>query len=82
MDLAVIVTAATEAAGHAAEEHEKSETIFFVLGGLLAAFAVGLSLAGMKMPDFPGTAAISRGIMALGVVLVIATGWSIIHVSG
>jgi hypothetical protein len=65
MDLAVILAAAE----HAAKPH-RSEAPFFVMGPLLAAFAILISVFGFKRPDFPATAAAARGVMAAGALLV------------
>ncbi len=82
MDLAVILAAAEHAASAAehAEEH-KSETPFFVLGGLFAAFAVMISVYGFKRPDFPTNAAAARGVMSLGAVLMLGAVGSAIYVA-
>jgi hypothetical protein len=71
---------AADAGGHAGEEH-KSELPFFVAGGLLAAFAVAISVVGFKRPDFPGSAGAARGVMALSATIVLATLASIVYVS-
>jgi hypothetical protein len=74
---------AAEAAGeHAAEEHHKSEAPFFVAGAVLVLFALTVSVFGFKRPDFPGSAAAARGVMALSVTLVAAAAASIVYVSG
>ena len=70
-----------EAGGHAAEEEHKSETPFFVVGGVLVAFAIAISVIGMKKPDFPASGSAARGVMALSAALVLATMVSIIYVS-
>ena len=64
----------------AAEEH-KSELPFFLVAGVLVAFAVFVSVAGFKRPDFPATASAGRGVMALGAALVVVTMASVIYVS-
>ena len=82
--LATILAAADAGAEHAAEaaEHpEKSELPFFVAGGLLALFAISISVIGFKRPDFPGNAGAARGVMALSVTIVLATMASIVYVS-
>ncbi len=56
----------------AAEESEPSKTAFYLLGGLLAAWAVVLSAIGLTRPEFPGNAGVARGVMALSAVLVVA----------
>lgn len=84
--LSTILAAAEHAAGATSEEHgagkeHKSETPFFVAGGILVAFAIAISVFGFKKPDFPGTAAAARGIMALSATLVAATLFSAIYVA-
>lgn len=69
------------AAAEAAAEHEKSETPFFVAGGVLAGFAILISLVGFKRPTFPGSAGAQAGVMALSVCLVAAAMVSIVYVS-
>jgi len=64
-----------------AVEHEKSEAPFFIAGGLLAAYAVIVSVVGMKSPDFPADPGTARGVMGLGVLLVVAAMISIVYVS-
>jgi hypothetical protein len=77
--LATILAAAEHAAG--AAEHEKSELPFFLIAGVLVAFAIVISVVGFKQPDFPATASAGRGVMALGVTLVLATMITIVYVS-
>jgi hypothetical protein len=57
----------------AAEEAEHSKTLFYLCGGLLAAWAVILGFVGLRSPDFPGSATAARGVMALSAVLMLAT---------
>ena len=56
----------------AAEEVETSKTAFYLCGGLLAAWAVVLGFVGLRSPDFPGSGATARGIMAVTAVLMVA----------
>ena len=82
--LATILAAAEAGSKHtaeAAEEHHRSEAPFFIVGGLLATFAIVISIIGFKKPDFPGDATAARGVMALGITLVVATMISVIYVS-
>ena len=80
--LSMILAAAEHAAeGAAAEEHHKSEAPFFIAGGLLATFAIIVSVIGFKKPDFPATESATRGVMALGTVLVVAAMASIVYVA-
>jgi hypothetical protein len=57
-------------AAEVAHEAHRSEAPFFVAGGLLAGFAVLISVFGFTRPDFPSSAVAARGIMALSAVLV------------
>jgi hypothetical protein len=57
----------------AAEAAEHSKTLFFVVGGLLAGWAVTLTLLGMSRAEFPATGSTARGVMAVSAVLVAAT---------
>ena len=66
MDLATLLAAATEA-----ENHGASETPFFVMGIVLALFAVVVSVLGIRSPNLSEGA--TRGITILGVVLVVLT---------
>jgi quinol-cytochrome oxidoreductase complex cytochrome b subunit len=75
------ILAAAEHAAEAAEEHEKSETPFFVAGVILVTFAIVISVFGFKRPDFPGNAGAARGVMALSIALVAAAMFSIVYVS-
>jgi len=84
MDLSIIIAAtehAAAAAEHATEEHHKSELPFFIAGGLLATFAVVISVIGFKRPDFPANAAAAHGVMAISTVLVAAAMFSAIYVA-
>ena len=77
MDLAFLLAAAE----HVAEEHEKSEMPFFIMGGLFAMFAVLISIFGFKNPDFPDNAGAARGVMTAGVVLMLAAISSAVYVA-
>lgn len=80
MDLSILMAAAEHAAG-AAEEHEKSEMPFFIAGGILATFAIVISVIGFKKPDFPATESAARGIMVLSAVLVAAAMFTTVYVA-
>ncbi len=60
------------AASNLAEAPEPSKLAFYVAGGVLAAWAVALAAIGLSRPEFPGQAALSRGVMAISAVLVAA----------
>ena len=74
MDAATLLAAATEA-----ENHGQSETLFIVMGLVLAAFAVIVSVIGIKKPDLPESA--TRGITGLGIVLVVLTAAAMVVIS-
>jgi hypothetical protein len=77
MDVSFILAAAE----HVAEKHHKSELPFFLAGGLLASFAVLISVFGFKKPDFPASEGAARGVMALGAVLVASAMATIVYVN-
>jgi hypothetical protein len=56
----------------AAEEAEPSKVPFYVAGGLFAAWAIVLFAVGMRTPNFPGSQAAERGLIAVTVVLMAA----------
>ncbi len=58
----------------AAHEEETSKTLFYVAGAILAAFAVIVSIIGIRGHEtFPPSKGAARGIMALAAVLVAFT---------
>jgi hypothetical protein len=62
------VLAASEIAGK-----EPSKTAFYICGGLLALWAVGISLVGIAShDDFPASDGAARAVMGVSAVLVIA----------
>jgi hypothetical protein len=66
--LSAILTFAAAEAGA-----ESSKTPFYVVGGLLAVFAVAVASLGITREDFPSSQGAARGVMALAAVLVVAT---------
>ena len=59
----------------AATEHgeETSKTLFYVCGGLLAAWAVVIAAIGIRAHEtFPPSQGAARGVMAISVVLILA----------
>ncbi len=66
MDAASLLAAASEA-----ENHAHSETLFIVMGIVLAAFAVVVSVLGLRSPNLPEGA--TRAITGLGLVLGVLT---------
>ncbi len=65
--LATLLTFATEAL----EEEESSKTVFYILGGAAAVWAIALFALGMRSHTFPGTPAAQRGVIAISILLVI-----------
>ncbi len=52
---------------------EKSKVAFYIAGGILVVWALTLSLGlGMRKPDFPGSLAGQRAVVAITAVLVLA----------
>jgi plastocyanin len=52
---------------------EKSKTPFYIAGGVLAAWAVVVSVIGVTRPGFPGGTNGERGVIAVSVLLVALT---------
>jgi hypothetical protein len=52
---------------------EPSKTPFYLVGGVLALWAVALSAVGLTRPEFPFGDRGARGVMLLSLVLVVAT---------
>lgn len=62
---------------------EKSKVPFYIAGGALVVWALVLSLAlGMRKPDFPGSAAGERTVIAITTVLVLAAASMAVVTSG
>jgi len=62
---------------------EKSKVPFYIAGGLLVAWALILSVViGMRRPDFPGTKAAQRGVIAVTTVLVLGAVGTAVLTSG
>ena len=58
----------------AAEHAESSKAPFYITAGLLAAWAVLVSLIGIRRHEnWPANDGVARGIMAISPVLVVAT---------
>ena len=64
--------ALTVLAASAGSEGESSKTVFYICGGLLAAWAVLLSGIGMSQATFPATATAKRTVLAISALLVVA----------
>ena len=57
----------------ATEGHESSKTLFYVAGGVLAVFAVVISLIGIsRIGSFPSSKGQTRGVIALAGLFVLA----------
>ena len=63
--LATLLLFATEAGGE-----EPDQTLFYILGGLAAAWAVVLFAIGMTSPSFPSSAAVQRLVILISVLVV------------
>ena len=68
--LATLITVAAQAV---AEEAEASKTPFYVMGGILALWAVLVGALGISKHDFPGSQTVARGVMGISALLVVAT---------
>jgi hypothetical protein len=64
--LAVLLTFAAEAA-----EEEPDQTLFYILGGLAAVWAIVLFAVGMRSSTFPSSPGAMRGVIAVSVLLVV-----------
>jgi drug/metabolite transporter (DMT)-like permease len=74
---AVLHAAITLVASAAPEHEETSKTLFYVAGGVLAAFAVVISAIGIRGHEtFPPSKGAARAVMALAAVLVAFTMFS------
>ena len=56
----------------ASETAEKSETPFFIAGGLFAAWAVVLGVAGTRSPSFASSRSAGTAIIGVSVILTAA----------
>lgn len=64
----------------AAEEAEKSETIFFVLGCVFAAWAILIGTLGMRSETFPKDRGAATAVIGVSVILAAATMAAIVYV--
>ena len=46
-------------------EEEPSKTLYFVAGGVLVLFAIGISVFGFTRPNFPSSPTQARAVMAV-----------------
>ncbi len=65
--LAALLTFAAETA-----EEETSKTLFYVLGGAAAVWAIVLFAVGMRSPSFPSSPGAQRGVIVVSVLIVVA----------
>jgi hypothetical protein len=79
MDLVTFIAAAAETAEGAAEHEEQSETLFLVLGSILAAFAVVVATLGIRKPQLPDR--VVRLITLAGIALVVVTAAAMVVIS-
>jgi hypothetical protein len=70
MDLLSIFVLAAEGAAAGAEHADKSETPFYIVGGLLAVFAIVVGITGIRQPNLGEGP--NRAFMAIGALLVVA----------
>jgi plastocyanin len=62
---------------------EKSKTAFYIAGAVLVVWALVLSMAiGMRRPSFPDSLRVERGVIAISVLLVLATVVAAVATSG
>jgi plastocyanin len=62
---------------------EKSRTAFYIVGGVLVAWALVLSLAlGLRQVDFPRTKGLERLVIGISAALVLATGGTAVVTAG
>jgi hypothetical protein len=55
------------------EGEESSKTLFYLLGGLLAVFAIVISLIGIsRIGSFPASEGQTRGVIAIAALFVLA----------
>jgi hypothetical protein len=66
----------------ASEEAEKSETLFYVIGCLFAAWAVLIGTAGIRSESFGSERGLSSALIAVSVLLAAATGFAIVSIAG
>ena len=63
----------------AVDEHEPDKAPFYILGGLLAVYAVVLGFIGIRSETFPGSSGGQRAVMGIsGVLVVLALGSALI----
>lgn len=63
--LSALITFASAEGGE-----ETSKTLFYVLGGLAAAYGVVIAAVGITQPEFPRTQGTARAVFALSAVVV------------
>lgn len=53
----------------AAVEEEPSKSLYFLAGGALALWAIGVSIVGLTRPDFPSSTKQSRAVIITSIAL-------------
>ena len=56
----------------ASSEEESSKTLFYVVGGVAAVYAVVISAIGIRQPEFPRSESAARGVYAVSAAVVLA----------
>ena len=57
---------------HTEGHEESSKTLFYVIGGLAAAYGVLIAALGITKHDFPSSQGAARGVFALSTLVVVA----------
>jgi hypothetical protein len=70
--LASFLVFAQEAAHGAAEHEEADKTLFYIAGGIAAAYGFLIGILGVVKEDFPGSKGAARGVFALSALVVLA----------
>ena len=70
--LASILVFAQEAAHAAEPEEESSKALFYIVGGIAAAYGFLIGILGIMKEDFPGSKGAARGVFALSTLVVLA----------
>ena len=69
--LASILIFAQDAA-HGAEHEESDKSLFYIVGGIAAAYGFLIGILGIMKEDFPGSKGAARGVFALSTLVVVA----------
>lgn len=77
--LTMLASAASEGSKHADKAH--SYTLFYVVGGVFAAFAVLVSVIGFSQAEFPRGKGAANALMAIGAVMTVGAMASALYVT-